>query len=268
MEIFVNDHSFSDPLPDSSSARAALEEMTKIAALAIELSNGRPIKRTRNLKNAEILANKSLIVFIIELTKEPKYQKVAALFLDFFAKAPFVEGHHQEVDSSVVDVSGICVKGTSLDEASSLYIGAAVISLTQADGLYLKINSSRFGIRNILNLSCSKITSSLIWRYDDNPKHRILKDKMVNGEIHSAMKLDLQSCQRTLSNRLLVGNSVYSRVDGQWYKFNCHKDNLFHGFPINVKTSYKDFATASRVFDRVGINAQGQLLWEQIADHK
>lgn len=268
MEIFVNDHSFSAGLPDSPSACAALEEMTKIAALAIELSNGRPIKRTRKLKEARILSDKSLIELIVELTKEPKYQKLAALFLDFFAKAPFVESFHQEVGSSVVDSSGLCVKGTSLDEASSLYFGAAVISLTHIEENFFKINSSKFGVRSILNLSCAKKMSALIWRYEDNPKHRISKDKMVNGEIHSAMQLDLQSCQRALSNGLLIGSSVYNRVGDQWYKFHCHKDNFFHGFPINVKKSYKDFATASRVFDRLGVNAQGQLLWEQIADHR
>ncbi|MFZ6751979.1 hypothetical protein ACO0KY_01290 [Undibacterium sp. Dicai25W] len=266
MKVFLNERSIPEKAIDPQEIYIALNKLIHIAANIKKISNNQQIKRDRDLKNKEVLVGQSLVEYIIALGNhpDPNRKKVKALFLELFAKAPFLSGFHDD-NQTITDLQGQCLKYSCFDDASACRTGAAVISAEvtgQPTDLYISIKSSMFGQRKILNISNIDQLNNMLWVYQSNEKHEIPKDFIVDGEIYSAMQLSNDEAQRVLSNGVMIGKCVFNKVGGQWYKFHCHEKNIYHGFPITVKTPYKDFSSAHILFEEIQSNEDGQLLEE------
>jgi hypothetical protein len=268
MKIFLNERSIPEKSLDSQEIYEALSRLICIAGMAKKLSNNQQIQRHRDLKYKEVLVGKSLLEYIIELGNDadPKKRQVKALFLELFAKAPFLVGFHNG-EETVTNLENECLKNSCFDDAIACKTGAAAISAAnpkEIQSLDFLVRSSVFGQRKILNITTVEQLISMLWVYESNEKHDIPKDVIVEGEIHSAMPLSKEDAQRLLSNGVMIGKCVYNKVGEQWYKFHCHEKNIYHGFPINVRTPYKDFSTARIIFNEIGNNVDGQILADLI----
>jgi hypothetical protein len=266
MRVFLNERSFPEKSSEPENVFATLSELTYISGLAKKISNNQHVRRSRELKNREVISGTSLVEYIISLGNhpDPKKRNFKSLFLELFAKGPFISTVHEDADS-VVDVNNQCLKNSCFDEASSCRTGAAVISVEASDapmGDFISIESSIFGRRKILNITTLEQINRLFWVYQSNEKHDIPKDVIVNGEAHSAMLLSDMEAQSLLSNGIMIGKCIFNKIGEQWYKFHCHEKNIYHGFPIVVKTPYKEFSAARILFEEILSNSDGQLFEE------
>ena len=266
MKAFLNERSIPEKATDSELIYITLNKLIHIAANAKKITNNKQIERDRNLKYKEVLVGKSLFQYIIDLGNhsDPNRRNVKKLFLELFAKAPFLSGFHED-GQSITDLQGQCLRNSCFDDASACRTGAAVISAEvtgQPTDLFISIKSSKFGQRKILNISNIDQLNNMLWVYQSNEKHEIPRDFIADGEVHSAMQLSNDEAQRVLSNGVKIGKCIFNKVAGQWYKFHCHERNIYHGFPIAVKTPYKDFSSAQILFEEIQSNEDGQLLEE------
>jgi hypothetical protein len=269
MKAFLNEQSFPERSNQPDEIFSILYKLTQIAGIVKKIANNQNIRRSRDLKNREVLVGKTLGQFIIELDKhsDPNRRKVKQLFLEIFSKAPFLSGAHAE-DQEILDEKGKCLKFSCFDDASACRTGAAVISVEapqSSTSPYVLIDSSVFGRRKILNIDCIQQAEQLLWVYKNNDKHDIPKDFLVNGEVHSAMHLSEVDAQQVLTNGVKIGRCIFNRVGEQWYKFHCHEKNVYHGFPIAIKTPYKEFSAARILFEEITSNEDGQL-FEDLLD--
>lgn len=266
MKVFLNERSIPEKARNAEEIYSVLSELIVLAAESKKISNNQQIQRHRELKNREVLPGKTLIEFINELGNhsDPQKRKVKALLLELFAKAPFLVGFHNE-EQHINDTQGNCLKGSCFDDASACRTGAAVISAPVTDEFkppYLSIESSIFGQRQILNITTRDQLQKTLWVYEINDKHEIPKDIVVEGETYSAMQLSKEEAQQVLSNGIKIGKCIFNKLGSQWYKFHCHDRNIYHGFPVNIRTPYKEFSAARILFDDIGTNQNGQLLEE------
>lgn len=266
MKIFLNERSIPERSTNPNDVYAALSSLVHLAAAVRKISNNQQIRRHRYLKDKEVLVGKSLFDYIVGLGKDPdpNIRKLKILFLQLFAKAPFLEFVHKDGEQ-VTDVAGNCLKDSCFDDASSCRTGAAVISASVANEVaerYFYTISSVFGPRKILNIYDISELEKMSWVYKSNEKHDIPKDVIVAGEVHSAMQLTDDQAQNLLSNGVMIGRCIFNKINNQWYKFHCHEKNIYHGFPIDVKTPYKEFSAARILFEEIIINEDGQLLEE------
>jgi hypothetical protein len=266
MKIFINERSFPERADNEDDVANALEILVRMSEGAKKLCNNHPFKRHRDLKSKEVMPGLSLSEFIISLDKsrDPKKRNLKSLFLRLFSNGPFLEGNH--VDDSIVDTDGTCFKNSCFDDAAASETGAAVMSAGGSSAnLYIDIISSKYGKRKILNLTSTNQISEMTWIYQANPKHEIAKDRSVCGEVYSAMTLSEAEAQKLLTNGFKCGKSVFNKAGDQWFKFHCHEKNLYHGFPINVRTPYRDYNSACQIFDVIGKNNEGQIFLELLS---
>lgn len=266
MRVFLNEQSIPEKSTNPEELYTILNKLIQLSASIKKISNNKQIQRHRDLKDKEVIIGKSLIDYIIDLGKssDPHRRNVKALFLQLFAKAPFLTGFH-DVHQTITNTEGKCLKNSCFDDASSCNTGAAVMSaeiLGEMNNSQIFVHSSIFGKRKILNINNSEQLNSMIWIYENNGKHDIPKDFIVNGEVHSAMHLTKEEAQNILSNGIMIGKCVFNKVGEQWYKFHCHEKNIYHGFPITIKTPYKDFSSAKILFEEIFSNEDGQLFEE------
>ncbi len=267
MRTFLNDRSIPEKSMDPEEIYIVLSKLIHVAAIAKKICNNKNIQRNRELKDKEVLIGKTLLEYIVGLGNDPdpSRRKVKSLFLEMFAKAPFLTGFHGDDDNEIKDLEGRCLKRSCFDDASACRTGAAVISAEMTgkeNDLYIYIDSNVFGRRKVLNINNVAQLNDMLWIYQRNEKHEIPKDFFVEGEIHSAMQLSDDDAQKVLSNGVMIGKNVFNKVGEQWYKFHRHEKNVYHGFPIAVKTPYKDFSVARILFEEILLNEDGQLLEE------
>jgi hypothetical protein len=189
MKVFLNERSIPERAADPEEVYSALSKLINIAGAVRKVSNNRQIQRHRDLKDKEVLVDKSLLQYIIELgsNTDPNKRKLKALFLELFAKAPFLTGFHND-EQSISNLNGECLKNSCFDDASACRTGAAVISaqvLGNPQDTFLIVESSVFGRRKILNIATIEQLEGILWIYESNEKHDLPKDLLVNGEIHS-----------------------------------------------------------------------------------
>lgn len=266
MKVFLNERSIPEKVSDSDEIFTVLSRLIHLAAAARKMSNNQNIQRHRDLKYKEVLTGMSLLDYIMALGKhaDPNKRKLKTLFLELFAKAPFLVGFHSDGET-ITDGEKNCLKYSCFDDASACRTGAAVISAqvsANEEDSYLIIESSIFGQRKILNIKTIEQLNQIIWIYESNDKHDIPRDIIVDGETHSAMHLNSDEAQLLLSNGIKIGKCIFNRHGDQWYKFHCHDKNIYHGFPIDVKTPYKEFSQAKILLEEIGVNADGQLFAE------
>lgn len=266
MKIFLNELSIPKKISDVNELYEILNRLIVIAGLSRKICNNQQIQRHRDLKNTEVLPGKTLLEFVMELGqhKDPSKRKIKAVFLEIFAKAPFLTGYHSD-EQSITDLKSQCLKGSCFDDASATRTGAAVISAEHSgtpSTPHIEVISSVYGKRKVLNIFSRDQLEKLIWKYESNAKHEIPKDFLVSGETHSAMHLTDEEAQKILSNGVMIGKSIFNKVGDQWYKFHCHENNIFHGFPINVKTPYKEYSLAKILYGNIEKNEDGQLFEE------
>lgn len=268
MRLFLNDLSIPENVDDSESVYRSLVNLIEMAEAAKSLSNKKPVRRHKDIKYKQVMPGVSMIEFIINLGKssDPKKRDAKQLLLELLTKAPFLNFPHED-GSAINEPSGQCLKNTCFNEASSCRTGAGTLSI---DGEVFKsefidIVSSLFGTCKVLNLTSVEQIKNLAWNYDENEKHRLKEDKFVDGEKHSAMLLSSKEAQFLLTNGVKFGKSVFNRLGEQWYKFHCHDKSWYHGFPIDVQTSYKEFSAAQILFNNIGQNEEGQIFGDMIA---
>jgi hypothetical protein len=264
MRAFLNERSIPEKIINPDEVYVVLSKLIQVAAIARKICNNQSIQRSRELKNKEVLIGKTIVEYIVDLGRDPdpNKRKVKSLFLELFAKAPFLTGFHTDDDHTIKDSNGYCLKNSCFDDASACRTGAAVISaeITGAKtDPFIYINSSIFGRRKILNINDVAQLNDMLWIYQSNGKHDIPKDFLVEGELHSAMQLSDDEAQKVLSNGVMIGKSIFNKVGDQWYKFHRHEKNIYHGFPILVKTPYKDYSAAHILFEEILLNEDGQL---------
>jgi len=266
MKTYINERSLPNNLSTADQAFEILEQVVLMAPFAITISNNQVIGRHRELANQIILPGITLIDFVRSLLKDKNRKRadVGSAFLRLFVKGPFIEFVHEEKDS-IKDCAGLCMKGSCFDEAASQKAGASLLSFkdtSSPQSTSYTINSSRFGARKIRNFYEVTQIKESCWIYESNPKHALKEDKVIDGVVHSAMRLPDALAQRILTNGVMCGASVFNRHDGVIYKFHNHEGNKFHGFPISIKTPYKDFTTASKILNLIGDNVDGQVFSE------
>lgn len=264
MKAFLNDRSIPEKSIDPEEVYIVLSKLIHVAAIAKKICNNQNIRRNRELKDKEVLVGKTLVEYIMDLGNDPNpnRRKVKSLFLELFAKAPFLNGFHGDDGRTIKDLDGNCLKRSCFDDASACRTGAAVISAEvtgRANDPYIYIDSNVFGRRKILNINNVDQLNDMLWIYQCNEKHEIPKDFFVEGEVHSAMHLSDDDAQKVLSNGVMIGKNVFNKIGEQWYKFHRHEKNVYHGFPIVVKTPYKDFSVARILFEEILLNEDGQL---------
>jgi hypothetical protein len=268
MRIYINEYSFSRAFGSRDEINNLLKQLVQVSQSAKRLSNNEAPRRHRDLKLKEILPGLTLENYLHEIGKHssPKVRTLKQLFLETFAKAPFLVFAHGS-DDSVMGEEQICLKGSCFDDAAASDIGAAVISIADEENqAFYQIDSSIHGQRKVLNLSTVEQVDENVWVYESNPKHEISKDLLVDGETYSAMDLSLEDSQKLLSNGIKCGKSVYGKKNGKWYKFHRHMNNRFHGFPVIIRVPYKDYIFACQLHEKIGENAGGQIFSELLSN--
>lgn len=267
MLTYINEKSFPENIVTEEELLNVLEEIVLMAPIAQMISGDQLIRRHKNLHNRILGDGRTLCEFIACICshKNRKYADRSSVFLRMFLKGPFVKSHHTEIEDSITFDNGICLKESSFDEASSLPSGSVMLSFKALEDPSPRfvINSSKFGRKVIPNFNKKNEIEKFIWKYERNPKHEITEDKSVKGKVHSAMELDDATAQLILTNGVKVGKSVFNFHEGQWYKFHCHNENKYHGFPISESTNYQDFVIARKILSSIGINKSGQILGDE-----
>jgi hypothetical protein len=267
MRVYLNEKSVVH-LTSEQEAVAVLTNISLSVPLAHAISNNQHIQRHRELKSKEILPGISLGEFVQKLLNDSDgaKRKIASAFLILFSKGPFMKSAHPE-PSTIVDESGRCLRESCFDPASSERTGAAMISFAPpSEQTLVQVRSSIFGPRKLVSIHNPAQMKNLVWQYEENKKHDILEDRTVNGKVHSAMLLPEEIAKDALRNGVMFGRSVYNKVGEQWYKFNCHGNNLFHGFPISLKPQTKELMAAVRFVSEGPVNRDGQVFGDEVAE--
>ena len=186
--------------------------------------------------------------------------------MQLFVSGPFLRSCHSKNDT-IEDSQKNCLRDSCFDAATAERAGALAISFKGphvSGGDYFHVISSVFGSKKIKMIRDLSDLSGLPWVFESNQKHNLQKDKLVNGKIHSAMLLSDKDAQSALTNGVMYGRSVYNKFNGQWYKFNRHRDNLFHGFPIDLKVQSAELMSAVKFMNTIVENREGHVFGDAI----
>ncbi|MEL4340845.1 hypothetical protein AAEH92_09060 [Shewanella xiamenensis] len=238
MEVSINDLSFKGQFESFEQVESCINNLAIIATASMQLTGYSPIRRTKKLASRAIIGDKTIEEFKIELSqsKNPRHSSLLTQLLITIVQGPFIDS--LELKEELKQTKSICgeeIEGTSLhaylskdDNSVNAVISADKSGYDDLPILYLNKSAK---ILNLHNEACCKTYARV---YEANPKHTILKDKMVDGKIHSKMDLDDDIAQQCLVNgiQVLGHKYVYAFANNRWYEFPQHTLGCYHGYPI------------------------------------
>ncbi|PMG53794.1 hypothetical protein [Vibrio splendidus] len=263
MEICINERAFHAQLEKDEEVFALFENLIEMFEATSTIRNKKQLKRTRCLKDKEILRNLSISQYCHQLLKNkiPEQKKYNQLILLYFMKSPYLDA--QTGLENVSDEYGECCKESSLEYAYSYNGVCALISPKQSkysNGI-VKLSSSGNNIEITNFVDCDSIKKQT-WYYEENKKHAIKEDIIVKGNTWSTMDLNPDIAQLALTNSFGFKGKrcAYAYYNDQWYQFYNHHDNLYHGFPIVDKGNDPDLNRIKKLFGEKPENDIGQIL--------
>lgn len=236
MQYCINEMSFIGQFSDVYDGSSALNNLIHTIDATTSIRNLKPILRTENLKYKNFTADLTIHEFLIQLNGscKPKDKDLLQKILMNLVKGPYLK-----VFSSINKLengSGECLLNTAIHFAFDNELTHSTISIEKSKFDVDRIDLNSNGIlKTINNYLTVKSISESKWLYEESPKHKIPVNKIVKGNVWSAMPLSVEIAQKVLSNSIsLAGKrTTYALFEGQWFQFYNHHSNLYHGFPIS-----------------------------------
>ncbi|MER5228802.1 hypothetical protein KDV93_02335 [Serratia ureilytica] len=267
MKLYLNDCSICKQAGNKAEAISLLQEFARSFVKAKEIAcEGRGYIHPE-LINKVIYGNYTVLELLTSQLNEddPKERK----FRDFFSRVFFnkpklsSQNKHVLVGDTINNSLDGCLKNTCFDDAVSSECGSLVISMKRSmyDEPLLRVVSSKFGEKNIMNALDLSSVERLQWKYEKHNKHGS-ELKRIGDEIASPMTLSDDDAQMALTNGVLVKKRVYSLFNGKWYTFHNHIENIFHGFEFTPAKNNVDHSLAVAIFSAFDSELKGQVFSE------
>ena len=261
MKVYINDCSIQK---QASTVDEALDILWGLAKTVVESRNiafEQKAFRTREMGDKEIIGGVSVKEALTRLVQQKFRSDQVQFTLQVLLRRPFADSFHLDEDDVVVREDGECLKSTCFDSASESISGALVISAAKSEqfgGESVKLQSSIYGRKNILNAWSEDCIKQLSWVFDHNLKHRNV-ERMEGGVVVSAMDLSAGEAQQVLTNGVMVGSRVYGFFSGGWYQFHRHVQGQYHGFRIELAKNNTDHMKALGIFEALEYKEHGQV---------
>jgi len=267
MDISFNDLSFKGQFTSTEEIKFCFETLTCISQAAKQLTNNKPIRRTRTLANRNLTATESIRSYMNSLfgSQDPLMRDLLNNILQNFVTGPFIE--ESEFNDDFKTIKSIC--NESIDRSSlhaymsqnKGFINAVISAPNNAytDQLLLLTDNVKKEEISILNFNTFECCSQLFRKFESNSKHEIRKTKKVNGKTHTKMDLDNTVAQQCLSSGIQILNDdyVYGFINNQWYEFPKHTDGCYHGYPIGNPTNNQIINQIKRIYGEPPYNHEG-----------
>lgn len=267
MKLYLNDCSVCKQANDKSEALDLLGEFVKAFVKAKEVAcEGRGYIHPELIYKV-IYDNCSIHELLTSKLNEsdPKERKVREFFSRVFFNKPKLssQNKHTSPFDSINDNSGLCLKNTCFDDAVSSECGSLVISMQKSkhNDFLLKVVSSKFGEKNVMNALDFSSVDNLQWKYERHTKHG-KELRAMGDEISSPMTLSDVDAQVALTNGVLIKKKIYSFFNGKWYTFHNHVDNKYHGFEFTPVSNNVDHSLAMAMFKDFNNEQKGQVFSE------
>lgn len=269
MKLFMNDCSINNQGADKQDAIYLLSEFVKTFTEAKKIAYEKKGFISPGLVDKFIYSNISIKDFLNAHLDDsnPVERKLRVFFLSVFYNKPRQDalGYHAKAEDKVVDNElETCLKGTCFDDAVSSLSGALVVSLNNSGryaNAHVKVKSSIYGERKVLNVNNINELELLMWKYEHNIKHA-RRARRLNGVVISAMDLNEEQSRTALSNGVLINKRVYSKYSGKWYAFHAHRDGIFHGYSFSPVVGNKEHQYAQEILERLEYLPHGQIFMD------
>lgn len=257
MEVSINDLSFKGQFQSIDEARSCIKKIAGSSIASQKLTGNSPVRRTKDLASRPFIGDKTIDEFRYELFNStlPEDKQLLQLLLVNVVQGPFI--NDSELSPHIEEVESICkesISGTALhaylsktDESINAVISAEKSGFYDHSTIKLDVSGKEVTILNLLSNTCC---NGYFRTYQANPKHTILKSKIVNGKQHSKMDLSDLLAQECLDNGFQILNEryVYYFTNGQWYEFPQHTVGAYHGYPIGNPSNEATINRIKKVF--------------------
>lgn len=237
MYVLINECSFIGQAQSQDEASILMKQMLSIVRELKDIEIGSPICIHNQIHEKYITSNITTHEWAVFKKNNDSYRDLRIFWDILMKKGPFI---NELLDESVP--SHICffqendVTGSSL--AGAAHFQGIVVSLAkhnqfqnQEITVFFQINPSEKHPKIITNLWVQEHIWLIRKRYEPNPKHDI---KIPNHGVHgSIMDLPDDIAQRVLDKGVIYGKKFYGYYQGKYYTFTPHRENFYHGFPIN-----------------------------------
>ncbi|KPQ21263.1 hypothetical protein [Halomonas sp. HL-93] len=258
MEISINDLSFKGQFKSLDEAKYCVKKIAFASLASKKLTGNEPVRRTRLLASRPFIGDKTIDQFKIELlkSKKPEDQTLLTVLLTNVVQGPFID--NSELNADVKEIQSVCkepVDGSSLHyylskERESIHALISAENSGAYNSSYFEIEVPGLRVVKVINIITDACCENYTRRYESSPKHKIKKDKVIAGKLHSKMDLSDSVAQDCLNNGFQVLHSkyVYFFTNEQWYEFPQHVDGRYHGYPIGTPGNNVFINRIKRVF--------------------
>jgi hypothetical protein len=246
MEMFINDLSFQGQCENYDKAIEIVAQLADTISSTSVMRGHTPVRRTRELKNTLVCADKTINDFLHWLYEEAKSSSKCRDILTKvqvnLIQGPFIDLNQLDNSfDSLLDPNERVIKDTSVHAALSFECNSipCVISAVGSKGYDKPSFVLDDDCRKVINLFSTHCHLPYVRTYEVNPKHEIKAPKVFQGNLHSKMDLTADNAQNVLENGVYVEDKeiVFSYHNKLWYQFPAHLSCKYHGYPIGNPTN-------------------------------